>query len=406
MGNSYQQISYGSRGDLVKKLQERLNQNGYALDVDGSYGPKTQAAVRDYQQKNGLKVDGITGSQTWGLLTSTAQGAGQAPDQPEEQNAPGLPGVSQQTQQALDGYTQGYQPSEDVLAAWDRLQQAQANRPGEYQSQYRDQLQAIYDKIMNREPFTFDLNGNALYQQYKEQYQNLGKIAMMDTMGQAAGLTGGYGSSYGQGVGQQTYNSYLQQLNDVVPELYDREYQRYHQQGQALMNQYGLAVTAENQDYGRWQNDYDRWLAETQNAQNRYDADRSFDYSQWQAMLSYYQNQAAMEQEQANWQANMDLDREQWDYQTARSGGRGGSGSGGSSGGGKIPQWIYDRIDQLRGDPKALKNYIDSLYAGGNGPLNKEAWGMLRKIYCTEVNKPITPREPLHGGPAYTMELR
>ena len=44
-----------------------------------------------------------------------------------------------------------------------------------------------------------------------------GKQAMQDTMGQAAALTGGYGSTYGQAVGQQQYDAYLQNLNDEVP---------------------------------------------------------------------------------------------------------------------------------------------------------------------------------------------
>lgn len=57
-------LQRGSTGDDVKALQQQLNAAGYNLDVDGSYGPKTQAAVKDYQTKNGLQVDGIVGSQT------------------------------------------------------------------------------------------------------------------------------------------------------------------------------------------------------------------------------------------------------------------------------------------------------------------------------------------------------
>ena len=75
-------LSYGSQGDEVKKLQEALNSQGYGLSVDGIYGAKTQAAVRDYQSKNGLSVDGIAGVNTQGKLygsqttESTAQQAG------------------------------------------------------------------------------------------------------------------------------------------------------------------------------------------------------------------------------------------------------------------------------------------------------------------------------------------
>jgi peptidoglycan hydrolase-like protein with peptidoglycan-binding domain len=65
-------ISYGASGSDVKKLQEKLNSKGYSLEVDGKFGAKTQAAVRDYQKKNNLSVDGIVGNATWGSLEGSA----------------------------------------------------------------------------------------------------------------------------------------------------------------------------------------------------------------------------------------------------------------------------------------------------------------------------------------------
>ena len=46
----------GSTGQDVRELQTALNGKGYTLSVDGIYGDKTAAAVRDYQQKNGLSM--------------------------------------------------------------------------------------------------------------------------------------------------------------------------------------------------------------------------------------------------------------------------------------------------------------------------------------------------------------
>ncbi|MBR4305559.1 MAG: peptidoglycan-binding protein, partial [Ruminiclostridium sp.] len=54
---AYSTISYGSSGSDVKKLQQALNDKGYTLQVDGQFGANTQAAVKDYQKKNGLQVD-------------------------------------------------------------------------------------------------------------------------------------------------------------------------------------------------------------------------------------------------------------------------------------------------------------------------------------------------------------
>ena len=65
MASTYRQVGYGSTGSAVTKLQTALNEHGYDLDVDGIFGEKTQAAVRDYQEKYGLKLDGIAGKETW-----------------------------------------------------------------------------------------------------------------------------------------------------------------------------------------------------------------------------------------------------------------------------------------------------------------------------------------------------
>lgn len=54
--------------DATLSLQEGLNALGYALAVDGRFGPKTEAAVRQFQAANGLKVDGIAGDATRAVL--------------------------------------------------------------------------------------------------------------------------------------------------------------------------------------------------------------------------------------------------------------------------------------------------------------------------------------------------
>lgn len=56
-------VKLGSKGQDVKLLQTRLN-----LQVDGIFGPITDEAVRDFQKKNGLVVDGIVGENTWQKL--------------------------------------------------------------------------------------------------------------------------------------------------------------------------------------------------------------------------------------------------------------------------------------------------------------------------------------------------
>lgn len=57
--------SWGSRGQVVSEIQRRLKAWGYYnSSVDGVYGYKTYSAVRYFQSKNGLKVDGVAGDRT------------------------------------------------------------------------------------------------------------------------------------------------------------------------------------------------------------------------------------------------------------------------------------------------------------------------------------------------------
>jgi hypothetical protein len=69
---SHPLLKKGDKGDSVKELQTLLNKKGYNLVVDGAFGNASNAAVRDYQSKNGLTVDGIVGNATWTKLTYVA----------------------------------------------------------------------------------------------------------------------------------------------------------------------------------------------------------------------------------------------------------------------------------------------------------------------------------------------
>jgi peptidoglycan hydrolase-like protein with peptidoglycan-binding domain len=61
-------VQIGSVGDDVKRLQRMLNRRGADLELDGSFGLLTQAAVKRFQKAAKLKVDGMVGRSTWAAL--------------------------------------------------------------------------------------------------------------------------------------------------------------------------------------------------------------------------------------------------------------------------------------------------------------------------------------------------
>ena len=159
-----------------------------------------------------------------------------------------------------------------------------------------DQATAIYDKIMNRGEFSYDVNKDKLYQQYRDLYAQMGRGAMEDTMGQAAALTGGYGSTYSQNAGQQAYNAYLQKLNEVVPELYNAAYNRYNQEGQDLMNLYSMARSNADSAYER---DYNQWYNRLQ--LERGDEDTTYNRQQTEEQKKLAQEEMDYERKQNAW---------------------------------------------------------------------------------------------------------
>lgn len=232
-----------------------------------------------------------------------------------------------------------YLQSDAVRQAQDALRAQQSSRPGAYQSQWQQTLNDTLSKIQNREKFSYDLNGDALYQQYKDRYIQQGQQAMMDTMGQAAALTGGYGNSYAQSVGQQTYQGYLQGLNDKVPELYQLALQKYQQDGNDLMNQYGLLADRENTDYGRYRDQMSDYNSNLERLYNIYNNERSYDYGAYRDDIA-----------DSQWQAEFDEAKRRYDqeFALANGGSGGGSGGGGGSSSGAPDGWTKEDIMEFQ----------------------------------------------------------
>jgi peptidoglycan hydrolase-like protein with peptidoglycan-binding domain len=76
-------LKYGSNGEAVVLLQQKLNSQGYSLTADGAFGSNTLSAVKSFQSSKGLTADGIVGPLTWSALGSVTAA------QPPESTDPG-----------------------------------------------------------------------------------------------------------------------------------------------------------------------------------------------------------------------------------------------------------------------------------------------------------------------------
>lgn len=215
-------LSYGSKGADVKKLQKTLYNKGYDISVDGSYGASTQAAVKEYQRRAGLSASGVADSAT---LSSLGVSFTERPQ---------------------------YLKSAELKSAEQKLSEWEKSKPAEYKGRYSEKINELLGNVVNREKFNYNMNADPLYRQYRDQYVQNGKKAMMDTVGQASALTGGYANSYAATAGSEAYDEYLSGLNDVALKLYDRAFQAYKDEGEGFIEDIELLRELDGDDYKKY----------------------------------------------------------------------------------------------------------------------------------------------------------
>lgn len=137
-----------------------------------------------------------------------------------------------------------------------------------------DSMKSMLDKIQSRPKFSYDINNDALFQQALSSAQKSGKTAMKDTMGQAASLTGGYGSSYSTAVGNNAYNDHIQRVYDNIPQYYNMALQTHQAETDELYKQYALMSDANNIEYQRLLDAYNISYGQAQDIYNK-------DYARW-----------------------------------------------------------------------------------------------------------------------------
>lgn len=290
--------------------------------------------------------------------------------------------------------------SDDTLKAQQTLAQIEASKPGDYQSQYTDKINTALNDILNRKKFNYDFNADPLYQQYKDQYTQLGNQAMKNTVASAAAMTGGYGNSYGVTAGAQANQAYLQQLNNVIPELYNAALQKYDMETQDLYNKYSALGNQEDREYGQyrdkvadWQTDRgyynDKYTGAVANDQ--YVANFNEEYERWLAEMQYQKERDAIAD--AQWQQQFDYQKQQdalaYAASRAASGGSSGGSSGGRSGGGLSESYQSVKntaasIQQKEGLVSAA-NYLASKV--NDGTISKAQMGTIAHKNTSSQNK-------------------
>lgn len=238
----------------------------------------------------------------------------------------GLAGVSDSTAQQVGNYQQGYQQGDAVKNAQQQLQAIQAAKPQGYNSRFGTQLDSIMQQLQNPKDFKYSFNEDEMFKNYADLYYQQGKQASLDTLGQAAALTGGYGNSYGQQAANQAFQQHLLRLYEMGPQFQQMAYQQYRDKLGDQKDLYGIVADAEQRDYDRyrdemgdWKGERDYWTGREDTLSERdraaYEADR--DYWTGLARVENADYRSEQERQEAIRQYEQDFAEKQRQYDTS-----------------------------------------------------------------------------------------
>lgn len=169
--------------------------------------------------------------------------------------------------------------------------------------------QKLLDQVNNYKAFTYDKDTDPLYKQYADSYTRSGQRAMNDVMGQLAARTGGMASSYAGAMAQQTYDQYMADLANKVPELQQLAYSMY-------MDDYNRLLGRYDRGYQRYADDYSRYMQKVGLDQNTWATKAQIDQNTWNTMANLGMEKYQTDISNRQWnKANMqDVLRSDFDY--------------------------------------------------------------------------------------------
>lgn len=130
--------------------------------------------------------------------------------------------------------------------------------------------QQMLDRVVNRDPFSYDPSTDPVMSAYKKSHLREGERAIETTLAKNAAMSGGRPSTYAITAAQQAGNYYAGQLNDVIPTLEENAYQRYLNGFSADISALEAMNTDRNFDYNVYLQDYAQKQQEWDNALKMY----------------------------------------------------------------------------------------------------------------------------------------
>lgn len=223
---------------------------------------------------------------------------------------------------ALDAEKPGkYQESDKLLKMYEELEQQEKTKP-EYTSKYGDRIDAVLSQLERRGEFKYDFNTDPIWNSLKDRYQRNAMLGMKSAMGEAANLTGGYGSSYAQAAGQQMYQQNISEMTDIIPSLADSALNRWQANGSELRSNLAALQNQESLDFSKFESELQQYNLDRSYIFNKVQAMSDDEFNKyltelqnWQQDRSYYAAQKQQATANLQFQQQLDENRRQFNQQ-------------------------------------------------------------------------------------------
>lgn len=296
-------------------------------DAAGTFTPKINQAVDTVKKGvsgivSGAKDTAISIGEVLGTGTSLGQMAASNKNMAQYKSDESYyGGLLEETEANKPGE---YKESEALTNLRGELATVEGQKPDAFVNKYEGQIDALLDKLQSREKFSYDFNTDPNWLALKDQYQRNAILGMQGAIGDAAGLTGGYGNSYAQQVGQQTYQQQISEMTDIIPELHGQALNVWQAENQQMQSNLAALQTQSELDYAQFFNDWQMWNTD-RNYMYQKVADMSEDefnkymygVERWQQDRAYYAGQKQIAIQNQQWQLQLDESRRQFNNQLA-----------------------------------------------------------------------------------------
>lgn len=270
-------------GDYVTAAKAEQLRNQKILATGGNYTPTNNyAGWLDNTDYSTLGKNQMLNGASWADVLDTYQ--------KRYNKANGTEGLQQYATDELQNMMLQYINQQKYLEQYqNKVDELEEGRPEDYESRYDPQINALLNKILNRDDFSYDVMNDPLYQQYAAMYQREGDRAMKETLAEAAAGAGGM-NTYAVTAAQQANSYYNSQLNDKIPQLYQLAYEMYLNDKESMVQDLGILQNMDATQYNRYRDTI-----------NDFYTDKNFAFNAYQKAV-----------EQGNWQTNFDYNSK-WD---------------------------------------------------------------------------------------------